>query len=152
LTPVLEEAVAARSGDVALVKVNTDENPGLAAQYGIQGIPAVKAFRKGHVTSEFIGARPPQSVAAFLDALVGPSEAEAMIAELRQSGALADAVRALDAGEYETAFELLLREITHADTDTREQIRRLMIALFADLGQEHPLSMRYRRQLATALY
>ncbi|MGH3100371.1 MAG: thioredoxin family protein, partial [Thermoleophilia bacterium] len=45
LTPVLERAVAARPGKVELAKVDVDRNQRLQAAFGIQGIPAVKAFR-----------------------------------------------------------------------------------------------------------
>ena len=45
LGPALEKAVAARSGRVELAKLDVDANPSLATQFGIQGIPAVKAFR-----------------------------------------------------------------------------------------------------------
>jgi putative thioredoxin len=152
LTPVLEEAVASRAGQVALAKVDVDANGTLAARYAVRGIPAVKAFRNGHVTSEFVGAQPPQRVAAFLDALVAPSEGEHLVAELRASGAMPDVVGALDSGEHEAAFELLLARLKQADADERERIRGLMVALFGDLGQEHPLTVRYRRRLATALY
>jgi thioredoxin len=152
LTPALEREVAAREPNVALAKVNVDENPGLAARFGVQGIPAVKAFKNGHVTGEFVGAVPPQRIADFLDALTGPSAAETLIAELRERGAMPDVVAALDAGRHEEAFELLLRALEGADAEEREQIRRLMVAIFGDLGQEHPLSARYRRRLATALY
>ncbi|HEY8765073.1 MAG TPA: thioredoxin, partial [Solirubrobacteraceae bacterium] len=78
LGPVLERAVEARAGKVELVKVDTDANPELARSYGIQGIPAVKAFRDGEVVSEFVGALPPPAVERFLDSLV-PSEAEALV-------------------------------------------------------------------------
>src|SRR4051794_41343386 len=47
LTPVLEKAVTARAGKVALAKVDTDANPRVAGAFGIQSIPAVKAFRDG---------------------------------------------------------------------------------------------------------
>jgi putative thioredoxin len=78
LGPVLERAVAQRAGTVELAKVDTDANPGLARAFGIQGIPAVKAFKDGAVVSEFVGAQPPQNVERFLDALV-PSEADGLV-------------------------------------------------------------------------
>jgi putative thioredoxin len=78
LTPVLERGVAAREGKVELAKVDVDSNPTLARNYGIQGIPAVKAFRDGEVVSEFVGAQPPPAVERFLDSLV-PSEADALV-------------------------------------------------------------------------
>lgn len=80
LTPVLEKAIAARAGKVELAKVDTDAEPGLARAYGIQGIPAVKAFKNGEVASEFVGAVPPQQVERFLDGLV-PSEADGLVAQ-----------------------------------------------------------------------
>src|SRR5689334_22025245 len=55
LGPILEREVGALGGRVELVKVDTDAGPKLAAQYDIRGIPAVKAFRDGKVTAEFVG-------------------------------------------------------------------------------------------------
>jgi putative thioredoxin len=78
LGPVLERAVASRSGKVELVKVDVDAEPGLARAYGIQGIPAVKAFKDGEVATEFVGALAPQGVERFLDELV-PSEVDALV-------------------------------------------------------------------------
>ena len=75
LGPALERAVEARAGRVELAKVDVDSNQRLAARYGVQGIPAVKAFRHGKVADEFTGALPPPEVERFLDRLV-PSEAE----------------------------------------------------------------------------
>jgi len=80
LGPVLERAVAARAGKVELVKLDTDTNPNLSAQYRIQGIPAVKAFKNGVVVSEFTGALPAAAVERFLDELV-PSEADELVAK-----------------------------------------------------------------------
>ena len=75
LGPVLEREVAKRSDKVELVKVDVDANPALSRTYGIQGIPAVKAFHGGRVVAEFVGAQPPAAVEHFLDSLF-PSEAE----------------------------------------------------------------------------
>ena len=75
LGPALEKAADAREGAVELAKVDVDQNQPLAAGFGIQGIPAVKAFRGGRVVDEFVGAKPPAAVEAFFDGLV-PSEAE----------------------------------------------------------------------------
>src|SRR5438094_3885515 len=47
IAPVLEELAAASEGRVTLMKVNVDENHGLAARYGIQSIPTVLFFKEG---------------------------------------------------------------------------------------------------------
>jgi putative thioredoxin len=58
LSPALEKAEAARAGKVVLAKVDVDSNQRLGAQFQVQGIPAVKAFRDGQVVDEFVGAVP----------------------------------------------------------------------------------------------
>ena len=80
LTPILESAVQARDGTVALAKLDTDANPRIAGAFRIQGIPAVKAFKDGRVVDEFVGVQPPAQVERFFDALV-PSEADGLVAE-----------------------------------------------------------------------
>jgi putative thioredoxin len=80
LGPMLEQAVAARAGQIELVKIDTDANQNLAREYRIQSIPAVKAFKDGAVAAEFIGAQPRPAVDAFLDSLL-PSSAEGLIAK-----------------------------------------------------------------------
>ena len=80
LGPVIERAVAARAGKVELAKIDVDANPGVAGAFGIQSIPAVKAFKDGRVVSEFLGAQPPRAVDQFLDALL-PSEADGLVAQ-----------------------------------------------------------------------
>jgi putative thioredoxin len=152
LTPVLEEAIAARSGEVVLAKVDVEAEPELAQQFTVSGIPAVKAFRRGSVVAEFTGAQPRRSVDAFLDGLTQPSEGARLIDQLRETGAREDVVAAVEAEDWESAFERLLSELETADAGGREDIRRLMVALFGELGQEHPIVVRYRRRLASALY
>ena len=141
LTPVLEAATAER--DVRFVKVDVDANPQLAEEFGIRGIPAVKVFRHGHVVSEFVGAQSRPAVEAFLDELMKPPVSESV-----DDPELAEA---LGAGDYERAFELLLARI-ETDPAGRDETRELMVRLFGELGQDHPLASRYRRRLATALY
>lgn len=45
LMPVLERIVKAANGKVKMVKINIDENPGIAGQLGVRSIPAVYAFK-----------------------------------------------------------------------------------------------------------
>jgi putative thioredoxin len=78
LGPVLEKEVGEREGQMVLAKLDTDANQRLAAQFGIQSIPAVKAFKDGKVVDEFVGALPPARVQQFLDGLL-PSEADALV-------------------------------------------------------------------------
>jgi putative thioredoxin len=152
LTPVLERAVASRDGAVDLAKVDIDENPGLAQRFNVQGIPAVKAFRDGRVVDEFVGVRSPQMVSEFLDGLVGPSEAERLVEELREAGEFPEVAEAIEAGHYERALGLLFDELDGAEGQGRERIREVMVALFRHLGQDDPVATRYRRRLATVLY
>jgi putative thioredoxin len=79
LTPALAAAEAARDGEVVLAKIDVDSNQALAARYGVQGIPAVKAFRDGAVVDEFVGAVPKAKVEELFDSLV-PSRADELLA------------------------------------------------------------------------
>jgi len=120
LGPVLEKGASAREGQVVLAKLDTDANPRISAAFGIQGIPAVKAFKGGRVVAEFVGAQPPPRVEAFYDSLV-PSEADALVESgdedsLRRAielePARSDARLALarilrDRGEDDEALEIL---------------------------------------------
>ena len=61
LGPTIERAVAKAGGKVKLVKVNIDENPGVAGQLRIQSIPAVIAFKDGQPVDGFMGALKPRA-------------------------------------------------------------------------------------------
>jgi thioredoxin len=152
LAPVLEHEVEDRAGKVVLAKVDVDANPSLAATHRVQGIPAVKGFRDGRVVAEFVGARGPGAVAAFVDELLAPPRIVGLVEELRSSGELQDVHSALEAGERERALDLLLAAIPDASPDDRERLRELAVAVFDDLGHDDPLTVMYRRRLATALY
>jgi len=75
LAPVLEKLIQQRGGSVVLAKVNIDEDQGLAAQFGVESIPMVVAFRGGRAVLDFVGLLPEAQIGAFLDR-ISPTEAE----------------------------------------------------------------------------
>jgi putative thioredoxin len=78
LTPLLEKQAAKFAGRIVLAKVDTDAHPGLSQRFGVSGIPAVKAFARGEVVDEFVGAVSPAVAERFFAKLV-PSEADALV-------------------------------------------------------------------------
>ena len=102
LGPIIEKVVAATKGKVKLVKMNIDDHPQIAGQLGIQSIPAVVAFSKGHPVDGFVGALPESQISGFIERLVGPVDdgSVAMLeaaAELAKSGDLSGAIDAYGA-------------------------------------------------------
>ena len=69
ISPVLEELARESAGRVTLAKVNVDENPGLAARYGVRSIPTILFVKRGKVVDQVIGAVPKAKVREKLDAL-----------------------------------------------------------------------------------
>ncbi len=215
LGPVLEAEAAKRDGSLELAKVDVDSAQQLAASFGIQGIPAVKAFKDGEVAAEFTGNMPPAKVKEFFDGLV-PSEVEALAAagdeeslrraleidplataaaiklarlliardeddqaaellrpfetdfiaagivagiELESEEGEGDvpeevspALAAWDEGDHESALEQLQAAIA-ASTDPQrtDRLRKMMVAIFTELGPESDLARQHRRRLALAI-
>jgi len=58
VAPILEEMAAEHAEKLKIVKVNTDENPQVAASYGITSIPTMNVYSGGELVKTIVGARP----------------------------------------------------------------------------------------------
>lgn len=58
VSPILDEIGAEYGDKIEIVKVNVDNEPELASQYGITGIPALQVFQNGKVVKSMVGAKP----------------------------------------------------------------------------------------------
>ena len=65
LSPIVDEVGEERT-DVKVGKVNVDEQPELAAQFGVMSIPTLLVFQNGKLVNQAVGARPKASVLALL--------------------------------------------------------------------------------------
>jgi thioredoxin 1 len=68
IAPLLEELAEASEGRVTLMKVNIDENPGLAARYHIRSIPTNLFVKNGQVVDRVVGAAPKAVLQAIVTA------------------------------------------------------------------------------------
>lgn len=161
LKPILEKLAEEYQGKFVLAKVETDANQELAAQYGIRGVPNVKAFINGEVVDEFSGALPEGQVRQFIDRLIpspadglrqqaaalvaegNPAQALKLLGEASQLDPKNEWVRVdaaaimLNAGEMEEARRLLasLSPATAQESAVQELLARLA---FADKAKDLP--------------
>ena len=70
VSPILDEIATEYADKIDIVKVNVDEEPQLAMQYGVTGIPMMAVFQGGTIAKQMVGARPKNAIvddlAAFL--------------------------------------------------------------------------------------
>ena len=66
IAPSLEEIATEMEGQVKVTKLNVDENPDLAAQYGVRSIPTLMLFKGGEPASMQVGARPKSALADWI--------------------------------------------------------------------------------------
>jgi thioredoxin 1 len=67
VAPVVEELSSDYDGKVKFVKLNTDDNPKISAQFGIRSIPTLLIFKNGEVAGQVVGFRPKSDLAKHLD-------------------------------------------------------------------------------------
>ncbi|MFQ5554778.1 MAG: thioredoxin [Acidimicrobiia bacterium] len=238
LSPMLEQAAAEGAGVFELVKIDVDQNQELSAQFGIQSIPTVIAFRDGTPVSQFSGAIPQDAFNKWLEGIL-PTELDKAVDHGRDAALRGDVTGAehifrqvleqsphhqeagtslasllLSRGETEDALILLGKlsptpevsqlqaaarvgsgrrddvGVLHAKVETdpadsvarielasalaaqseyepaldhllyvvrskgegKEDARKAMLDIFGVLGDGHPLTTAYRRQLASALF
>ena len=65
VTPIVDE-IAAERGDIKVGKDNVDEQPELAAQFGVMSIPTLVVMKGGKVANQMVGARPKSQILAML--------------------------------------------------------------------------------------
>jgi thioredoxin 1 len=73
--PVVEEIAGQYVGQVKVVKLNTDENPNIASQYGIRSIPTLMVFKDGQRVDMVVGAVPKATLANTLEKYIGDAPA-----------------------------------------------------------------------------
>jgi thioredoxin 1 len=70
IAPSLEEISEELSGKVKVAKVNIDENPDIAAQYGVRSIPTLAMFKGGEVADIKVGASPKTALSSWISGAV----------------------------------------------------------------------------------
>lgn len=145
LGPALEAAVNAAGGKVRMVKVNVDENQGIAGQLRVQSIPTVYAFVDGQPADGFQGALPPSEVNAFVDKIAAMSKEDGGLGEaikaaetMLEEGAAEDAAQTFAAileedGNSTAAYSGLAR--AHLALEDIDQAEAVLNGVPADLSE-----------------
>ncbi len=67
LAPIIEELSKEYDGKIKVAKINTDENPAVAARYRISAIPTILIFRSGQVVDQLVGVHPKPEIKTLLE-------------------------------------------------------------------------------------
>ena len=143
LGPALEAEVTAAGGRVKMVKVDVDQNQGIAGQLRVQSIPTVYAFYQGQPVDGFQGAVPGSEIKAFVEKVAalagdgGLGEAVEAAEAMLEEGAAVDAAQTFAAilgedPENAPAYGGLIR--AHLALDELDQARSLLEAVPAGIS------------------
>ena len=113
LTPILEKVTKSYNGKIKLVKINIDENQGVASQLRIQSIPAVYAFFQGKPLDGFMGAQTENQIKEFISSIITKSGGEV---ESDLDKILENANISLENGLFEEAREYF-QNVLEADNN-----------------------------------
>ncbi|HZJ47436.1 MAG TPA: thioredoxin [Acidimicrobiia bacterium] len=181
LGPILEKLFAEANGAFDLVKVDVDANQQLAAEYRVQGIPMVVAFRDGKIADTFTGALPEPAIRQWIEGIL-PTELDLMVDQARSARLSGDDLAAehilrqalqqspdhteagtslasmlIDRGETDEALIVLGRLVPDSDVDRLQSAARLKASSGKDISEleralaEDPSNEDARIDLAKAL-
>ena len=71
IAPLVDQLASENQGSVKVVKVNVDESPQAAQEYGVSSIPTLMVFKGGEVEERFVGVQPKSKLQQAIDAAVG---------------------------------------------------------------------------------
>jgi len=162
LGPVLEKLAAEAKGKWKLVKINTEQHPQIAAQFGIRSIPAVKMVHQGAITAEFVGALPEAQIKKWLEQYL-PVNQEEQAAEEQLDQLLAqgdrEGVRQVLAEQFrkEPSSAALAAQLAVMSLPDRIEDARALLAVFKEepkyeIEKETVLFFEYVRTLETGVH
>jgi len=181
LKPALEKLEADYAGRFRLAKLNTDENPEIAAHFQVRSIPLVVAFVNGQPADQFMGLLPEGELRAFIDKLVPPAEETSAVEEEEEEAPpapepdpagdeevalarevesapgdlakrLALAEHRITRGAWALAMDELL-EIVSRDRSFQNDVgRTTMISVFEKAADQPDLVSAYRKRLSSLLF
>ncbi len=70
VSPILEEIAGEHADKITIVKLNVDENPATAAEYGVVSIPTLNVYQGGQVVKTIVGAKPKALLLKDLEAFI----------------------------------------------------------------------------------
>lgn len=124
LGPILEKVIDETGGEVVMVKVNVDENPGISQAFQVQSIPLVVALKDGQPVNGFLGAQPEETVRDFVAQLL-PSPAESQLASLIAAGDANSLLQALEIDPGNEEAIVKLAELMVADGNGEQALELL---------------------------
>ena len=71
IAPLVEELAGENRGSIKVGKINIDDNPGAAQNYGVSSIPTLMIFKGGEVVDRFVGVQPKNRLQQAIDAAKG---------------------------------------------------------------------------------